>query len=112
MIKRSFTATVARSELWQGAAATEPYECAWAREAVFFVRALEVKGSLAGAQAQVQVSPDGMHWADEGTRFALPGAIDQVTFGRVREFGGYLRITATVPDGAACRVLVALALKE
>ena len=29
-----------RNELWQDAAATEPYEAGWAREAIFFVRAL------------------------------------------------------------------------
>ncbi len=37
---------------------------------------------------------------------------DAVTFARVRGFGGYLRIVGSVPQGAACLVMVALALKE
>ena len=37
----SVTATVTRNELWEGEAATEPYEASWATEAIFFVRSLE-----------------------------------------------------------------------
>ena len=112
MIKRSFTATVARNDLWEGSAATEPYECAWASEAIFFIRALDTRGALAGAEARVRISPDGIHWVDEGARCDLPARKDAVTFARVREFGGYLRIVGSVPQGAACLVMVALALKE
>jgi hypothetical protein len=112
MLKRSFTATLARGEVWAGAVATEPYEAAWASEAIFFVRALETKGPLAKARARVQISPDGIHWADEGTRLAIPARTGQVTFARVRQFGGYLRLVTSLPRGATCRVVVALSLKE
>jgi hypothetical protein len=112
MLKRSFTATVARDELWRGSAATEPYEAAWASEAIFFVRLLEASGPVGEARAAVQISPDGMHWVNEGTEFGFPQQPGEVTFGRVKHFGGYLRIAATLPEGAECRVLVALALKE
>jgi hypothetical protein len=112
MIRRSFTATVARNETWTGQAATEPYEAAWASEAIFFVRALEASGPLADAVARVQISPDGIHWCDEGTTFRLPASAGQVTFGRVCHFGGYLRLAAVLPPGAMCKVIVALALKE
>ncbi len=112
MIRRSFTATVARNETWVGQAATEPYEAAWAGEAIFFIRALEAAVPLAEAVARVQISPDGIHWCDEGTAFGLPTAAGQVTFGRVRHFGGYLRLVAALPPGAMCKVIVALVLKE
>ena len=39
-LRRSYTAVVERNALWQGDFATEPYEAAWASEAIFFVRAL------------------------------------------------------------------------
>lgn len=112
MIRRSFTATVARNETWTGQATTEPYEAAWASEAIFFIRALEASGPLADAVVRVQISPDGIHWCDEGTSFGLPMAAGRVTFGRVRYFGGYLRVAAVLPPQATCKVIVALALKE
>jgi hypothetical protein len=111
-LKRSHTATIARNELWAGEVATEPYEAGWAREAIFFVRALEAAGPLQSASAQVQISPDGIHWVDEGTAFGLPATAGAVAFGRVAEFGGWLRLRTHVPDGATLRVIAALSLKE
>lgn len=72
MIRRSFTAVIARNEPWTGEVATEPYECAWAGDAIFFVRALDARGTLRAAKARVQISPDGIHWVDEGTAFPMP----------------------------------------
>lgn len=111
-LKRSHTATIARNEVWAGEVVTEPYEAGWAREAIFFVRALEADGSLAGAAAQVQISPDGIHWVDEGTAFGLPDRSGAVTFGRVAQFGGWLRLDARLPAGASLRVIASIALKE
>jgi hypothetical protein len=111
-LQRSHTATIARSELWQGEVFTEPYEAGWAHEAIFFVRALEASGPLQGVCAQVQISPDGIHWVDEGTAFALPERVGGVGFGRVARFGGYLRLRAKLPEGTLLRVIASLALKE
>ena len=111
-LRRSHTTTLVRNELWQVAATSEPYEAGWASEALFFVRALETRGAPAGASAYVQLSPDGIHWVDEGTRFDLPDAAGAVTFARVTHFGGYLRLRATLPAGSAVRVIASLALKE
>jgi hypothetical protein len=109
MLRRSFTATVTRNELWQDHAASEPYEAAWATEAIFFVRALEASGHA--GRAHIQISPDGIHWCDEGTTFMMPSAAGEMTFGRVTHFGGYLRLTAELPSRASCKVIVALSLK-
>lgn len=111
-MRESNSAVVARNEAWQGACATEPHEAGWASEAILFVRALDVTGEAQGGVARVQISPDGMRWVDEGTSFPLPGGVDEVTFGRVREFGNWLRLAADVPAGAVIRVLVTIALKE
>lgn len=110
-VRRSYTAIVERNVEWSGEFATEPYEAAWASEAIFFVRALEVSPNLA-ATARVQISADGIHWADEGSEFALPTKKDAVTFCKVRHFGGWLRLVGWVRPGKSLRALVSLALKE
>ena len=111
MVRQSYTAIVERNAVWEGPFATEPYEAAWASEAIIFIRTLGASGPVEGSEARVQTSPDGMNWCDEGTRIALspePG----VTFGRVAHFGGWLRIAGELPVGAQVKVIVAIALKE
>ena len=111
MVRESYTAIVERNAVWEGPFATEPYEAAWASEAVIFIRTLEASGPVEGSQAGVQISPDGMHWCDEGTSIALspePG----VSFGRVAHFGGWLRVGGELPASAQVKVIVAIALKE
>jgi len=111
MIRRSHTAVVERNVRWSGTFATEPYEAAWASEAAFFIRTLKPGTLRAEAAARVQISPDGMRWADEGTAVPLlaePG----VTFGRVSRFGGWLRLAGELGRGDALTVIVYLVLKE
>ena len=110
-LRRSFTAVVERNVRWQGDFASEPYEAAWASEAIFFVRALsDVIGT--GGKARVQISADGIRWVDEGTRFDLPRSKDEVTFCRVSHFGGWLRIKGKTIEKDGITVLVSLNLKE
>ena len=111
MISQSYTAVVERNIVWMGEFESEPYESAWAHEAIFFVRALEASGVPEGVRARVQISADGINWCDEGTTFALPSAVG-VTFGKVAHFGGWLRIAGELPEGAELKVIVALSLKE
>ena len=110
MLRESQTAVVARNELWEGSAATEPHEAGWASEAVIFVRALDDAIGIPG-QARVEISPDGMHWLAEGTTLALPSRRDEITVARVRHFGNWLRIAAELDPGVALKVLVTLHLK-
>lgn len=110
-MRQSFTAVVERNVTWQGDFTAEPYEAAWATEAIYFVRVLKASNLPPGIVARVQISPDGIHWCDDGTVVPLatqPG----VTFGRVSHFGGYLRLIGKLPDGAKLTVLVYLSLKE
>ena len=90
---------------------TEPHECAWAREARFFARVL--KGEVPkGALVRVQISPDGIHWCDEGTTLALPAAPGITTSARVGQFGGWLRLVGSLPAGRSLQVIIHLVLKE
>jgi len=110
MLPENLTAVVARNECWTGEAATEPYEAGWAKEAIVFVRALKApKGSL--PRARIEISADGMHWCAEGSEFALPTAKDAVTFQRLAHFGNFVRVAATLPEGAEITVLVTLHMK-
>ncbi|MGN6701021.1 MAG: hypothetical protein ACTHMR_22910 [Thermomicrobiales bacterium] len=110
MLRESTTMVVERNTAWHGAFATEPCEAAWAAEAILFIRALAVQGT-GTATARVQLSPDGMHWCDEGTTIALPAQADDVTFARVRHFGGWLRLVGETPAATAITVIVYLTLK-
>lgn len=114
-LRQSYTAAVERNQEWRGQFATEPYEAAWASEAIFFVRALDSQGLSAdgdGGQARVQISPDGIHWVDEGAVMQLPTAPDQLAFCKTKHFGGWLRLQGELPPAAKLTVLVYLSLKE
>lgn len=107
MVRRSTNAIVERNVVWNGAFETEPYEAGWASEAVFFVRSLE--GGAEDSVARVQITPDGMHWCDEGTTIALPAA-GETTFCKVTNFGNWLRLVGSTEKPVT--VLVTLSLKE
>jgi hypothetical protein len=112
MLAQNVAAVICRNETWAGTCATEPYECGWAREAILFVRALKAPRLHEGCVARVQISPDGMHWADEGSTVTLPEAKNELRFARVAHFGGWLRLVADLPDGAEITLLVTIHLKE
>ena len=113
-VRRSYTAIVERNVLWQGEFASEPYEAAWASEAIFFVRALQVfpTAEIGRNSAAVQISADGIHWVDEGTHIDLPRKDDELTYCKVAHFGGWLRLKGSIQEGEGIKVLVSLALKE
>ena len=108
MLRESQTAVVARNVLWEGAVKTEPYEAGWALEMVVFVRFLSLAGPSEGLDAFVQISPDGIHWVDEGTRLPLPASAGPVAFARLAHFGQFVRLRADLPEGVSARVLVTL----
>ncbi|MDI6025350.1 hypothetical protein QBK99_03920 [Corticibacterium sp. UT-5YL-CI-8] len=110
MLPENITAIVARNERWSGEAATEPYEAGWAREAVFFVRALKQPLGRAPT-AWVEISPDGMRWVREGTELAMPAEKDGISVARLSQFGNWLRVATRFDEGAECTVLVTLHLK-
>ena len=110
MIRQNYTAVIERNRIFQGEFATEPYECGWASEAIFFIRRLESTGRNAGTPVRVQISADGIRWCDEGTILRLSAA--EVNFVRVKHFGNFLRLTGKLPKGASLRAIISLSLKE
>lgn len=110
MLPENITAVIARNERWSGDAATEPYEAGWAREAVFFIRALKSPQGTA-PKGWVEISPDGMHWVREGTEFSMPSVLDGIAVARLATFGNWLRVATHYPEGGECTILVTLHLK-
>lgn len=110
-MRESQTFVIERNVEWRGRVATEPWEAGWATEAIFFVRVLDADSPVAETSLQVQLSPDGIRWSDEGTALALPAEPGQA-FCRVTHFGNWLRLSGVIPDGARLRVIVYLVLKE
>ena len=110
-MRRSHTAVVERNTTFDSDFATEPYECAWAGEARWFIRVLDMDGD-ALLRASVQVSPDGLFWCDEGSIFPdirEPGLYTLP----VREFGGWLRLNCAISGAKpAIKLMISLALKE
>jgi hypothetical protein len=113
MMRQCVTAVVSRNEVWSGNAASEPYECGWAGEAIVWLRCLgAVKGKPGTAKARVQISPDGMRWVDEGTKLKFPAKEGAIAHARLTNFGNFLRVVADLPKGASAKVLLTLTLKE
>ena len=111
MLRRSFTAVLEKNSVFDADFATEPYEAGWATEARWFVNVLEIRG---GARLRMtpQLSPDGLHWCDEGSP---PLETDRLGLGSLalRNFGSWLRLRGELAgQGGSVRVLIYLALKE
>lgn len=116
-MNQTLSVVLERNTVLAGEFATEPYEVAWAREARWFVRALEVRGAGTSLQARTQISPDGLHWCDlDDSQHGLraPGLVSWP----VREFGGWLRLKGVVAGDAdstadaGVKVLIYLVLKS
>ena len=111
MLKRSFTAVLEKNSTFSGDFATEPYEVGWATEARWFVHVLEMQGSGI-LRLRPQVSPDGLHWCDEGSAPIATGRCGLFST-PLRNFGSWLRLRGKVVGGlGSVRVLIYLALKE
>ncbi len=109
---QSLSVVLERNTRLDGTFTTEPYEVAWAREARWFVRVLDMEGVDACLEAVTQISPDGLHWCDlndEGIRLSDRGLATLPA----REFGGWLRLKGSVTGNAAmAKVMVYLVLKS
>ncbi len=107
----SHTAVVERDATYTADFETEPYEAGWASEAHWFVHA---HGLGAGSELHIvaQISPDGLHWCDDGDRIPLfISETGMFSFAQAA-FGQWLRLRVVVTgDAPHAHVSVTLALK-
>lgn len=87
---------------------THPYEVGWADEAIFFIFVEDIVGT-GTLNARVQISHDGIHWADEGTTFETI-TTKGLHFVKVTHFGNYLRLAVEI-DGAEFKLQIQIASK-
>ena len=107
-MRQFYTSVLERRKTFAGPVETPPFEGGWAGEALFFVR-VESIAPGAAVNLRVQISPDGMHWIDEGTAFPpLDRAGD--AFVRVSPFDGWLRLAGEA--STAVSLTIHLALQE
>lgn len=91
--------------------ATEPYEAAWASEAIFYFRVDEVRPGAGPLELTVEISPDGMAWVEEGGTLTLDPT-KPLSFVKVTHFGGWLRLRHTSGPADAVTATIYLVLKE
>ena len=91
---------------------TEPYEAAWASEAIFFIRVLDCPQESWCLNSAVQIAVDGIDWVDDQARFD-PVTETGTYVLKVTHFGGWLRLRSTlVGADPGVRLTIHLVLKE
>lgn len=110
-MRENHTAVLDRNVTWAGTFSTEPYEAAWAKEAMFFIRVLDRSiTSSDPVYLTVEVSPDGMHWCShtEAIEWDPRQEITQIS---VVHFGGWLRLVGELSEDNSLNVICYLQLK-
>ena len=108
MVRRSFTAVIEKNSTFTEPFETEPYETGWATEARWFLRVLDLNGTLT---ITPQISPDGLFWCDEGRPPLSIPAPGLFSF-PLRDFGHWLRLRGEISAGGKVKLMIHLALKE
>lgn len=114
MLNQSTTAILSRGESWRPGFVTEPFEAGWASEGVLFLRALDdsVQVDKNECFAHLQISPDGIHWVNEGSKIIVPDRKNQVTFVKISHFGQFIRFSVDSSAHWEARAIMAtLSLK-
>ena len=95
-MRQSHTAVVARNAIWNGPFTTEPWETAWATEAIYFVRLLNPAPFRVSMQCIVAISPDGIHWVELSRRAFGLDRENPLGYMQLNHFGGWLRLSGQV----------------
>lgn len=112
MVRRSFTAVLEKNTTFTSGFETEPYEAAWASEARWFIRILEMRGDGAALSVVPQISPDGLFWCDERREALVMSQPGLYSF-PLHDFGQWLRLRANLAGtNPSVKVLIYLSLKE
>lgn len=111
-MRRSITAVISKNETFNTDFCTEPYECAWAGEARWFIRVLNIEGDQAELVLRSQISPDGLFWCDGDSEPIRITGTDLYSLGD-RNFGGWLRLKGSLTGtDARFKLMIYLVLKE
>jgi hypothetical protein len=111
-MRKSFTAVLEQGTSFTENFETEPYEVAWASEARWFVRVLEMEGLEAGLELYPEISPDGLFWCRDNSAPLQISGVGLYSLAQ-RDFGHWLRLSGKLSGGdTRLKVIIYLALKE
>ena len=85
-------------KFFKGSFFTHPYEAGWADEAIFFVMVEKIEGNPV-FKAHVQLSQDGLHWADDESETVTFNDLGQHIIKVNPNFGNYLRLAVNIEGG-------------
>lgn len=77
---------------------THPYEVGWADEAIFFVMVEKIESSPV-FEGRVQLSQDGVHWADDGSGSTTFTELGLHIIKVNSNFGNYIRLAVNIKGG-------------
>ena len=107
-MKEFYTSVVELRQPIKNIFLTEPYECGWANEALFFLTVHPEMADFAKIVVRPKISPDGIHWIDApagATSVDKPGTIAIAQ----SHFGGWLCLELSLA-GATQSTLITLHL--
>ncbi len=85
-------------KFFEGSFETHPYEVGWADEAIFFVMVEKLEGNPVFT-GQVQLSQDGVHWADDGSAPITFSGLGLHVIKVQPNFGNYIRLAVNIEGG-------------
>ncbi len=87
---------------------SEPYECGWASEALFFLTVHPEMADFNRIVVRPKISPDGVRWIDAPTDALI---VDKPGLTAIAQchFGGWLRLELSI-EGAAQAAMITLHL--
>lgn len=97
-MKQFYDSHLEVKKFFEGSFETHPYEVGWADEAIFFVMVEKVEGDPV-FNAQVQLSQDGVNWADDGSRPVSLSGLGAHVIKVEPNFGNYLRLKVNITGG-------------
>ena len=97
-MKQFYDSHLEVKKYFSGSFETHPYEVGWADEAIFFVMVEKIEGDPV-FHAQVQLSQDGVHWADDGSEPSDLKGLGQHVIKVQPNFGNYLRLKVDITGG-------------
>ena len=97
-MKQFYDSHLEVKKFFTGTFETHPYEAGCADEAIFFVMVEKIEGDPQ-FRAQVQLSQDGVHWADDGSEPSVFKGLGLHMIKVQPNFGGYLRLRVEIEGG-------------
>ena len=97
---KNFNASHLEIKKWfTGELNTHPYETGWADEAIFFIMIEHARGESPTLTAQVQISHDGVNWADDGSAPVTFTGVGRHPIKVQPNFGNWLRLAIRIDGG-------------